>query len=117
MVNEQSWHNRSGNIVQDVGLSGLSRQSDVPVQNEDQVRMLNFGTVRSHYLHLQNGFKSAKGCRFCEKGLAGALETMVQKRPGRPDGVVQGTGTNQEGSDPPTRSDGTDPRTDTLLWP
>ena len=57
----------------------MQRPNDESVQSEGDYRVLNFGAVRIHNGHLQSGKRTTLGCRVCQKGLEGVMETPARR--------------------------------------
>lgn len=85
------------------------------VQNARGARVLNFGALRIHNVHLQSGRTDSRGCRVCSEGLASVL-AKVEDGGSREPPVAESGGTDEEETAPPPSSDGTSEREDTLLW-
>ncbi len=91
----------------------------MPGPNNEQVqtsrveRRIELGPLLIHNNHLSGGFKAARGCRVCEKGLAGAITETEEASPGPSgDAVVEGDGTDEKGSASSSRGDGSGARED-----
>lgn len=52
------------------------------VQEHSEDRVLQYGALNVHYAHLQRGFKKARGCGVCSKGLEGLLASPAQESAG-----------------------------------
>lgn len=104
MAEHRNERNRNADELQDVELPGVPRSVDGALQGEGGDRMLNFGAIRTHNLHLQNGQRVRAGCGGCGEDLEGVLED-VEESGKRTDPVVQGGGIDEERSTTPTHSD------------
>lgn len=77
------------------------------IQKHSVVRVLNAGPVFVHNNHLQGGFRKAKRCGVCAKGLGGAYETLKgADAVGGSASVPEGDGADQEKDAAPTRDYG-----------
>lgn len=75
------------------------------IQKYSSVRVLDLGAVLIHYHHLQGGFKKARACGLCAKGLDGAYEEVAQSKPvDEKPAVPESDGVDQKG-DPAHTSD------------
>ncbi len=74
-------------------------------------RMLDFEAMLLHNNHLQGGFRKARRCRVCRKGLAGIMEAPAQVvTVDAETGVVKGDGGDEEADPALPPGDGGDPR-------
>jgi len=94
----------------------MSRENESLVQGKDRGRLLSFGAVNAHNVHLQNGRREATECQICSGGLEGALEDApdtaeVDKRE-----VAESDRIDKEKAAALARGDGADGRNDEVLW-
>ena len=83
----------------------MSGPLDSVVQSESAGRMLSFGAVRVHNLHLQGGRSYRKDCRICGEGLDGALEEAAWQPTEGPE-VAESDGADEEGDAASSLGDG-----------
>ncbi len=75
------------------------------IQKDSVLRVLDFGAVWVHNNHIQSGFKTARACAMCTKGLDGAYAPFESAKPvGEPVAVSTGDGDDKAG-DPPSAPD------------
>jgi len=90
----------NANQLQDMGMRGMQRQDDGPVQSQDRGWRLSFRALRVHHSHLSGGVFTAETCGLCQHGLEGAL-AEIKELPVKADEVVEDSRTDQEGHPTP----------------
>ncbi len=96
----------------------MSGQKLTTVPRDSGSRMLDFEAILLHNNHLQGGFRKARRCRVCRKGLAGVMEATPQiVAVDAETGVAKGDGGDEkaDASLPPDSGADTRGETDKLL--
>ena len=59
----------------------MQREAKGEVRVERDDRLLDFGKVRAHNAHLQDGLGYSERCEMCQKGLEGAMAAVTEVEP------------------------------------
>ncbi len=85
----------------------MQRQEPDEIQKDGVVRLLDVGAVLVHHNHLQGGFRTARACGVCTKGLDGAYAPSESQKPvGKQAGVPEGDRKDKAGDAAPPRAYG-----------
>ncbi len=89
----------------------MSGQEQPEVQSSGRDRVLDFEAILLHNNHLQGGFRKARRCGVCRKGLAGTVEETPQIiTVDAETGVAQGNGGDEKEDPALPPGGGTDQR-------
>lgn len=85
-------------------MQGSTNQS---VPETGRIRSISAGKLRIHNDHVSDGERKSKKCPFCVKGLQGVVAAIGPRLPVvERDGLVEGAGTDEEGTAAPAPGDG-----------
>lgn len=93
----------------------MSGQNPQFIQDASRGRLLDFGPIRAHNRHVQNGRSSSSRCQICSEGLAG-LATKTETI-GPFIRVAESDRGDEEGSASSAPGSESDSASDAMLWP